>query len=214
MIILYTFIEEGKHQYLLDKYAEICSKEFNAKILKYRRWQDAQLSLLGRVLLRYGLNHYFDIKDFEMSRTSDHKPFITDHAIHFNISHAGNLVACCISRSPIGIDVEYIDHKINYEDFKSQMTSGEFSKVYHSEDKIKSFFTYWTEKEAIIKAHGRGLLIPLRSFEVFQDQAVIENEKFFLKEIFIDKEYQCYVASNEDIRQQKNHIEHINLNKL
>lgn len=214
MIVLYAFIDEQKHQYLLDKYSKICNEEFNAKILKYRRWQDAQLSLLGRILLKYGLNQYFGINDFEIGRTSNHKSFIKNQEVHFNISHAGNLVVCGISKSIIGVDIEYVDPKINYNDFKSQMTPDEFNKIHLSEDKVRSFFTYWTEKEAVIKAHGKGLLIPLQSFEVSQNHTIIENEKFYLNEIFIHQEYQCCIASNNDIRKQNIQLEQINLNLL
>lgn len=215
MIVLYSFIEEEKHQYVLEKYSKICTEEFNAKILKYRRWQDAQLSLLGRVLLQYGLRKYFNIQDYEIDRTSDHKPFLKNKKeVHFNISHAGKLVVCAISKSPVGIDIEYIDPKINYTDFKPQMTLNEFNKIHLSDNNIRSFFTYWTEKEAVIKAHGKGLLIPLQSFEVFQDQTLIENEKFYLKEIFIHQEYLCCIAANNNIEYQNIQIEQLNLNIL
>lgn len=214
MIVLYTFIDEQKHQYLLHEYSKICTEEFNVKILKYRRWQDAQLSLLGRILLKYGLNQYFNIHDFEIDRTSNHKPFLKNQNIHFNISHAGNLVVCGISKSTIGIDIEYIDPKINYIDFKSQMTPNEFNKIHFSEDEARSFFTYWTEKEAVIKAHGKGLLIPLQSFEIFQGQTLIGEEKFYLRQFFIHKEYQCCIASNNDIRRQNIQLEQLNLNIL
>lgn len=214
MIVLYTFIDEQKHQYLLDKYSKICTEEFNAKILKYRRWQDAQLSLLGRILLKYGFNQYFGINDFEIGRTSNYKPFLMNQDLYFNISHAGNLAVCGISKFPIGIDIEYIDTKINYTEFKSQMTPNEFNKIHLSEDKAKSFFNYWTEKEAVIKAHGKGLLIPLQSFEIFENQTLIEQEKFYLKKIFIHQEYQCCIASNKDIQHQNIQLEQLNLDLL
>lgn len=214
MVILYAFIDQEKHQYLSDKYSAICSKQFMEKIQKYSRWQDAQLSLLGRILLKYGLLHYFDINSGEVSITSNHKPYLKNHNIHFNISHAHNIVACCISRFPIGIDIEHLDFQLCYDDFKFQMTQREFEKIHFSQDKIRSFFTYWTEKESVIKAHGKGLLIPLQSFEVFESQTVIENEKYYLREIFIHDEYQCSMASVRDIRQQQIHLEQLSLNTL
>lgn len=214
MVVLYAFIEEEKHQYLLDKYSKICTEEFNTKILKYIRWQDAQLSLLGRVLLQYGLEKYFNIKDYEIDKTSNHKPFLKKQEEHFNISHAGNLVICGISKLRIGIDIEYIDPKINYLEFKSQMTHNEFNKIQSSKDTIRSFFSYWTEKEAILKAHGKGLLTSLESFEVFQGQALIEHEKFYLREVFIHQEYKCCIASNNNIQNQSIQIEQLNLNLL
>lgn len=214
MIILYTFIDEKKHQYLLDKYSGICTGQFNAQLLKYRRWQDAQLSLLGRVLLKDGLARYFDIKEYEIDRTSDYKPYLKNQDVHFNISHARNLVVCGMGRSSMGIDVEYIDPKIDYNDFKFQMSLNEFNKINLSEDKVRSFFTYWTEKEAVIKAHGKGLLIPLKSFEILQNQATIENKKFYLKEVFIHQDYQCCIASVNNILYQNIKLEQLNLNLL
>lgn len=214
MVVLYAFIEEEKHSYLLNKYAGRFNEELNTRIQKYRRWQDAQLSLLGRVLLTYGLKHYFDLHEFEIDRTSDHKPFLVNEDTCFNISHAGNLVICCIDKFPMGIDVEYLDPATNYIDFRSQMTQGEFDRIHHSEDKISSFFTYWVEKEAVIKAHGKGLFIPLQSFEVLNDQTIIEKEKFYLKKMTIHDEYQCCIASGRDIRQQEVYIEKINLAQL
>jgi len=214
MRVLYAFIEEEKHQYLLEKYLTMNSNEFNIRISKFRRWQDTQLSLLGRILLKYGLNNYFDIHDFEIGRTPNYKPFLINKNLHFNISHAGNLVICCINEHPIGIDVEYINQRIDYEDLKFQMTANEFDKIQGSEDKLKAFFTYWTEKEAVIKAHGKGLFIPLTSFEVDHNQAIIENETFYLKEIFIDKEYQCCIATNQVILQKVIYVEQLNMNKL
>ncbi|WP_185245468.1 4'-phosphopantetheinyl transferase superfamily protein [Chryseobacterium bernardetii] len=190
------------------------SDEFNARIGKYRRWQDAQLSLLGRILLKYGLHQYFDIQDFEIGRTPDHKPFLKNKNLNFNISHTGNLAVCCIHEFPIGIDAEYINQETNYEEFKFQMTEGEFHRIHSSEDPLKTFFSYWTEKEAVIKAHGKGLLIPLDSFEINQNKTIVEHETFYLKEIFINKEYQCCIASSEDIRKKIIHVEQLNMNDL
>ncbi|MDC8104856.1 4'-phosphopantetheinyl transferase superfamily protein [Chryseobacterium sp. B21-037] len=143
-----------------------------------------------------------------------YKPYIKNHNLHFNISHAGNLVICCINESPVGIDVEYINQEADYEEFKFQMTSGELEKIHFSEDKVQSFFTYWTEKEAVIKAHGKGMFIPLDSFEVNHGQAIIENEIFYLKEIYLDKKYQCCIAANEDIREKTIFVKRLNVNFL
>ncbi|WP_114820901.1 4'-phosphopantetheinyl transferase family protein [Chryseobacterium sp. KLBC 52] len=215
MIILYAFIEEENHQYLLDKYLHAFSTDLSTKIQKYRRWQDAQLSLLGRVLLKYGLNGYLDIQDFKLICTQNNKPILTDHNVHFNISHSGSLVVCCISKSVIGIDVEYIDHKINYMDFETQMTENELNRLHTSENTVKEFFTYWTEKEAVVKAHGKGLSIPLTSFEILENRSMIGNESYCVQEVFINDEYSCNVAaSGLDIQEKNIHLEHVKLNKL
>lgn len=197
MVILYTRIHEEKHQDLLDQYLDIFSEDQKKDILKYRRWQDAQLSLLGKVLLQHGLRTYYDIFETEISVTPNNKPYLKGYPVHFNISHSKDLVVCVIAEFPVGIDVEFIDASISYQDFEFQMTPGEFEKIHGSEDKVKSFFTYWTAKEAVIKAHGAGMMIPLDSFEILNNETDINGEKFFTKDIFIDKNYCSCIASGD-----------------
>lgn len=196
MIVLYTFIDENKHEYLLNRYLDICSEHFKKEVLKYRRWQDVQLSLLGRVLLEYGLRAYYDINEFEIGMLPNNKPFLKGHNVFFNISHSRDLSVCVIADFPVGIDVEFLDDTINYLDFRPQMTDNEFKKIHDSRSRVKSLFSYWTKKEAVLKAHGDGLMIPLESFEISEDECLIDHEKFYLTDIFIDENYRSCIASS------------------
>lgn len=196
MIILYTFINETKHQSILNKYLPAFSLEIRKDILRYRRWQDAQLSLLGKVILRDGLRTYCNISEPEIGTLPNKKPYLKGNDLYFNISHSKDLVVCAIAEYPLGIDVEFNDPNISYLDFTFQMTTNEFEEIHDSDDKIKGFFTYWTRKEAVIKAHGAGMMIPLESFEVVENKCIIEDEKFFTKEIFIHEDYHGYIASS------------------
>lgn len=197
MIILYTFISEEKHQSLLDRYLPLFSEHSKQDILRYRRWQDAQLSLLGKALLQYGLRTYYNISDVETGVLPNKKPYLKKHNLHFNISHSKELVACTIAEYPLGLDVEFNDPKVSYHDFTFQMTDKELQEIQDAEDKMKKFFSYWTRKEAVIKAHGAGMLLPLDSFEIINNECGIEGEKFFTKEILIHEDYSSYMASSD-----------------
>ncbi|MGE8513639.1 MAG: 4'-phosphopantetheinyl transferase family protein [Chryseobacterium culicis] len=197
MIILYTFINEANHQSLLDRYLPVFSQENKQNILRYRRWQDAQLSLLGKVLLQYGLKTYYNISDIETDVLTNKKPYLKGNDLHFNISHSKDLVTCAIAEYALGIDVECNDQKISYQDFIFQMTDKELQEIQDSEDKMKHFFMYWTRKEAVIKAHGAGMMLPLDSFEIVNNECHILGEKFFTKEIFIHEEYHSCIASSD-----------------
>lgn len=197
MIILYTFISEAKHQYLMDRYLPAFSMEIKKDILRYRRWQDAQLSLLGKVLLQNGLKTYYNISEAEIGTLPNKKPYLKKHEIYFNLSHSKDLVVCAIAEYPLGIDIEFNNPEVSYPDFKFQMTDNEFREIYNSGDKTKSFFTYWTRKEAIIKAHGAGMMLPLDSFEIVNNECTIEGEKFFTREIFIHEAYPTCIASSD-----------------
>lgn len=213
MEILYTHIEENEHSFLMNKYAGIGGIQFKEKIQRFRRWQDAQLSLLGRILLQYGLNIYYGIKEYEIYFTPYNKPYLKNENIHFNISHADKLVICAIAKFPIGVDVEFLNPQINYIDFQTQLTPNEFNKINNSTNKIYSFLKYWTEKESVIKAHGKGLSIPLKSFEILENECTIENEQFYLKEIYLNKKYVCSIASaNNSFKEENIHIQRLNIN--
>jgi 4'-phosphopantetheinyl transferase len=197
MIILYAFISEERHESLLDRYLPVFSEDIKRDILRYKRWQDAQLSLLGKVLLLQGLKTYYNIPDVEIGVLPNKKPYLKGQKLHFNISHSQELVACAIAEYPLGIDIEYNDLKISYHDFTFQMTSNEIQEIQDAEDKMNGFFTYWTRKEAVIKAHGAGMMLPLDAFEVVNDECIIEDERFFIKEVFIHEDYHSYIASSD-----------------
>ena len=198
--ILQTSINEDNHKNLIDNYLPKLSTEFQDKIGRYRRWQDAQLSLLGRVLLVRGMEQMdcsFDKPDLKY--TSFNKPYFDGNDISFNISHSGKVVVCALTYlGDIGIDIEKIE-PIKILDFKSQMTNNEWKLVNESKDAKHSFFSYWTQKEAIIKAHGKGLTIPLKSFEIQNNKTTIGSENFFLKEITIKDDYCCHLALKKSI---------------
>ncbi|WP_136668997.1 4'-phosphopantetheinyl transferase superfamily protein [Flavobacterium sp. H122] len=215
MKILYAQIDEERHSYLLEKYLHTFPEDFVSKVQKFRRWQDAQLSLLGRVLLDSGLKSYFNITNSKIIYNPKGKPFLHNQDVFFNISHTSDLVVCSIANFPVGIDVEKLDSKFEYNDFKYQMTKNEYEIIKNSTNTVESFYSYWTEKEAVIKAHGNGLQIPLNSFELKNQECLIDEETFYVKNVFINEKYKCNIASNNfDINNHHIHIEQINLNIL
>lgn len=198
--ILYSYISEENHNYLIQKYLNEFPDDFKKKILAYRKWQDGQLSLLGRLLLNHGLQRMGKKHEKKnLNYTSYNKPFLNDINTKFNISHSGEIVVCVLSdMNDVGIDVEIID-KINIQDFESQMTKKEWENIMLIGDEKEAFFDYWTQKEAVIKANGQGLSIPLKSFEVTNQRAKIDDDFFFLKEIFLDEKYKCNLAFKDKI---------------
>jgi 4'-phosphopantetheinyl transferase len=175
--------------------------DYQDKIKRYRRWQDAQLSLLGRIVLFKGIEEIYkhNPHDKVIKHTKYSKPYFDNDLIQFNISHSGDIVVCALSdEHEIGIDVEIVTD-IGIDDFKCQMTEIEWNRIVLSNNIKDSFFDYWTQKEAVIKAHGHGLSIPLKSFEISDNTTKIDEEKYYLKEMKIDKKYKCYISLKTDI---------------
>lgn len=201
MLVLYSEISEKAHESRMQKYLDFVGSKFINKILNYRRWQDRQSFLLGRLMLAecfkiYGLSSN-EINNLQY--TNFGKPFLSSNAVFFNISHSGNFVVCAITdKSEVGIDIQLIS-TITLDDFKSQLTEKEWSKILLSDNKNEAFFDYWTQKEAVIKAHGSGLSLPLKSFDVLDNTTSINGEKYYLKEFYIAKRYKCYIAQKENI---------------
>ncbi|WP_264530510.1 4'-phosphopantetheinyl transferase family protein [Flavobacterium sp. N502540] len=198
--IFYTNISEDFHKSLLEVYLPKFSSVYQARIRRYRRWQDAQVSLLGRILLFQSVKELYDrdYTDKDIKYSKYNKPYFSDTSIKFNISHSGEMVICALSdESEIGIDLELISN-IPIDEFKSELTEEEWSKITIANNIQDAFFDFWTQKEAVVKAHGMGLAIPLKSFEIFDNVAKIDNESFYLKEIKIDEKYKCYISLLND----------------
>lgn len=213
--IYYTYISKNTHEQLLQTYLPNFPEQFQQRILKYKRWEDAQLSLLGRLLLRYGLRKIDEKYNAELLEYSAYgKPELKDKKIKFNISHSGNIVICVLTDAcEIGIDIEKI-HAINIEDFKPQMTVNEWKKIENSTNKTAAFFTYWTQKEAVIKANGKGFSMALNSFEIEKNKVVIHGEHFFLREIKLDEAYKSYIAFKDAVDKDILHPEEIHIPAL
>jgi len=91
--------------------------------------------------------------------------------VEFSVAHSHGLVVLAICReAALGIDVEWVEREIEVlEIARSTFAPGEVKRIENAAagaERAQAFFAVWTRKEAIVKAHGQGLTIPLESFEV------------------------------------------------
>jgi 4'-phosphopantetheinyl transferase len=85
------------------------------------------------------------------------KPRLRDAAgLQVSVSHSGELIAVATtSAAPIGVDLELVTERDYLGLARAFLAPGE------TVDGPDSFYTLWTRKEAIIKATGDGLRMPL-----------------------------------------------------
>lgn len=84
------------------------------------------------------------------------KPHIRNADLHVSISHSGDKVALALCHhAPVGVDVETIAERDITGLSRKVLTAAEV--VGRPED----FYTYWCRKEAVVKATGDGLRVPL-----------------------------------------------------
>ncbi|NKI31977.1 4'-phosphopantetheinyl transferase family protein [Croceivirga thetidis] len=214
MIVLYTFLDQEFQNPLTQKLSSNFPKEFVNRINRYKRWQDSQASIIGRLLLAKGCELLkIDFKQHQVTLDKYEKPFLESNELNFNISHSSSIVVCAISKTiELGIDVELIK-EIEIADFHGQMTSNEWETVHNSENPKQAFFDYWTEKEAVLKAHGKGLNTPLKSFEIRNGKTILEGKSFYLSKIPLHSEYSCHLATTSKLA-GTTEVQAVAMNKL
>jgi 4'-phosphopantetheinyl transferase len=195
-----VFVAQNTIRWEQSVYAAVANQLpifFLEKASKFRRWQDAQALLIGKLLLKIGLKEYgaqeLLIEDIQYN--AFHRPYIkTD--IDFNISHAGEYVVCVLSKEcRVGIDIEQI-HEVNIEHFVDCFTSHELEKLSRSSEFLRDFFVTWTIKEAVIKADGRGLQIPLNQISASQ-QVALGDTCWYVIQLEIAGGYVAHLATNK-----------------
>jgi 4'-phosphopantetheinyl transferase len=130
--------------------------------------------LVTRALVRTTLSRYADVPStaWRFEANSYGRPHVSPlHALrdlHFNLSNTKGLVVCAVSRDEeIGIDVETVSRDVDIDGLApSVFAPAELADFRRTavEDRIERFFSYWTLKEAYIKARGMGLSLPLDGF--------------------------------------------------
>lgn len=119
--------------------------------------------------LRILIRHFLGI-EAEISINAFGKPQLLSSPLQFNLSHSGNVILLAFSlNNPVGIDVE---ERREIKDLDS--ISGSYFHEFEARVLSKlnqpllsqAFFSCWAKKEAVIKALGLGLSMPLNTFEV------------------------------------------------
>jgi 4'-phosphopantetheinyl transferase len=144
------------------------------------RWQrflvpDAQLQyLVSRALVRTTLSRYADVAEHEWQFETNRygRPHVSQpqirRDIQFNLSNTTGLVVCVVARDcDVGVDVENISRTLDIEALAPTVFApAELADVRQSspKDRRNCFYSYWTLKEAYIKARGMGLSLPLDAF--------------------------------------------------
>lgn len=182
------------------EYLDLMPPGIRASILRYKRWQDRQATLFGKLLLLRALQINFPDTWIERFRslefTRDGKPFIRG-CPEFNISHSEDIVVVALIQSgAVGIDIEKI-RTVNPEDFSQYIPEAADLHEEHDADHTNNiFFDCWTRKEAVLKGYGRGLLVPLKDVLIKENSALLYGTIWHTNKLLIDDGYCCYVATD------------------
>jgi 4'-phosphopantetheinyl transferase len=155
---------------LLPHHAGLLDETERARADRYVRAVDRDRFVLAAALLRIVARRVGNTTEaVGVDRECDHcgephgKPRLTGSAFEVSLSHSGEMVVVAISaQGPVGIDVE-ARRPLDYEPLLRYVCTEDEQRHIQGPD---DFFTYWTRKEALLKARGTGLTTPLRSVSV------------------------------------------------
>ncbi len=93
-----------------------------------------------------------------------------DSGIEYNVSHSLELALCAVVLNrELGVDVEHLRTPYDFEGIAAQFFAAEEVAVLRElsdQARLAAFFACWTRKEAVLKAVGAGLSIPLNKVVV------------------------------------------------
>lgn len=186
----------------------IISTRAKEKIGSFKFISDRKRTLCGELLVRYMIANKKQVanKDIVLDVASNGKPYCKSFPeIHFNISHSGDWVICAICDSPIGVDIEKIG-RADLQIARRFFAEYEYQQLLNQEtNRNELFYKLWTLKESYMKYTGKGLMIPLNSFEFdFTDcnirLRIPEKNMLHFKSVKVFKDYYLAVCSEEKLK--------------
>lgn len=194
-----TDIDEIVDPYLFDIYRTLLSADEMSRYERFRFDKDKKQFLVSHALVRSVLSNYVEIapKDLRFICLESGKPEVVNEddehlPLKFNLSHSGRYAAIVVTNDiDCGIDIEKIDHNRSIMDIAENCFSA--SEMIDLQSKINSeqtkrFYTYWTLKEAYIKARGETLASALNKIsfdlhhqnQICADLSKLDGDKFKL----------------------------------
>lgn len=218
--VWYIFNESISDEALLREYRTLLNPEEIIQLERMRFPNRQQQFLVTRVAIRCILSFYFSSvspSSWTFTRNQYGKPKIDCKEIpdnfSFNISHTDKLVSIAVSFADVlGIDIEYVNRRTDVLGIaNSFFSTSEAASLRQLDPTLQRdrFFDLWTLKEALIKAIGHGLSIPLNQFNYsfsnsgkinldFDDQWVYPRADWHFWQILPSKSHKTAIAVNSE----------------
>jgi 4'-phosphopantetheinyl transferase len=145
----------------------------------YHRQEDRDRFLVGCALEKVALGRYLGRppETIRLTRTcptcgKPHgKPALPDSGIELSLSHSGDVVVVALAAgAPVGVDVEALaGARFDVDELRRLALSDDEARaldVLEASERRRAFLVSWTRKEAVTKAVGAGLAVPLRDVVV------------------------------------------------
>ncbi len=160
----------------LEEFYELLSEDERQRAARFYFPHLRENYILRCSILRHLLSHYTTIPErkicFQFGKHG--KPFLAGKKratqVEFNVSHSHELsLFAFVKDRDVGVDIEKVRPDLDFASIARRYFSAQEIEQLFSlpeEKQAGAFFQGWTYKEAIIKAEGSGLSIPLDCFSV------------------------------------------------
>jgi len=149
----------------------LLSRPERANAARFVRAEDRSRAVLARGLLKVVLGEVTGVPPsaIELATTAEGKPFL-EGGPSFNVAHSSSWVVVGLApRGRLGVDVEARRSLTDMDGLVARFFAPEEVAAYEAlpvGERAAAFFRAWARKEALLKARGGGLSIPLDSFAV------------------------------------------------
>lgn len=152
----------------------VLSAEEEARAHRFVRPSDKDRWTVSRAGLRLLLARRLDVNSSEIAFTEEGngRPALANvTSISFNLSHSADVAALAVSSDVrVGVDIEQIKPMTEDEVAWALSPAERFElSLAASENRLESFFRFWTLKEAFMKGTGLGAALPLHDFDMSLD---------------------------------------------
>ena len=116
--------------------------------------------MLCELLTEWSRVHQLPINQQPIFLYNDYGAPYIEGGPHFSISHCKRGIAVAVSENPIGIDIEVI-RTFNPDLMRKTMNEDEQLRITSSAIPEVEFIRFWTQKEALLKLQGTGIISDL-----------------------------------------------------
>jgi 4'-phosphopantetheinyl transferase len=161
-----------------ERWLDLLDANERSRLTALRREEDRARFVTACALLRTAVAAYRDVEPraVVVQRTCRRcarphgKPHVagTD-GLEVSLAHSGEVVAVAVARGAcVGLDVEELALRVHDLPLRYVLTEREsgWYQLLPEHERTAAFVTLWTRKEAVLKATGEGLTVPMTEFSV------------------------------------------------
>ena len=158
----------------VEQFAQLLSRDERERATRFHFARDRRCYTVARAMLRMLLAEKTGLSPAAVvfAQTQYGKPYMVDAPadLHFNVSHAAERAVFALASGSLpGIDIEHLQRNIDHDAIAAHyFAPREYADLQRisAAHRKHAFLAAWTCKEAIAKAIGQGLSLPLQQIEI------------------------------------------------